>query len=453
MSELGAGMPPGPSSPGGALLIREARVVTPVPPGFGGRDPGLAAPASPMAGYLRGNRQGELRVMDPADVRIRGRRIEAVGPRLGPPSDGIDERVLEAGGRVLLPGFVDAHTHACWAGERMGEWEARLAGATYQEILAAGGGILSTVEAVRASSEEALADALLSRLGRALVHGTTTMEVKSGYGLTGDAELRMLRAIGRAGDAWAGEVVPTGLLGHAIDPAWPGGPDAWVDHVISEVLPRVTAEFPRAAIDAYCEEGAWSVGACVRLFSAARAAGHPVRVHADQFRDLGMVEEAIRMGARSADHLEASGAETLRALGDSDTAGVLLPVSGFHLDGRYADGRALLDAGGAVVVATNWNPGSAPSPSIPLALALATRENGLTVGEAIAAVTWNAAVLLGLPDRGWVGAGARADLVLFGHRDERELAHTVGENAVDVVVAGGRVVVGNPVAGESRRMR
>jgi imidazolonepropionase len=420
---------PGGASSGQGLLIRGARVVTPVPPG---------PPDRP--GYLRGNRQGSLRVIVPADVRIRGDRIEAVGPDLEPPADGSDEAVLEAHGRVLLPGFVDAHTHACWAGERLGEWEARLAGASYQEILAAGGGILSTVEAVRASTEEELAGALLARLERALAHGTTTIEVKSGYGLTGDAELRMLRATGRAALAWAGHVVPTALLGHAIDPDWPGGADAWVDHVVTEILPRLTAEFPRVAVDAFCEEGAWSVAACVRLFSAARAAGHPVRVHADQFRELGMVEEAIRLGARSVDHLEASGPGTLLALGASDTAGVLLPVSGFHLDGRYADGRALLDAGGAAVVATNWNPGSAPSPSIPLAMALATRENGLTVAEAITAVTWNAAVLLGLPDRGWVGSGARADLVLLGHRDERELAHTVGENAVDAVVAGGQVV-------------
>ncbi|CAN5719175.1 imidazolonepropionase [soil metagenome] len=433
MSERPGGEAGGGSHAGASLLVRGARVVTPVPP-----DAPAAAPAG--APYLRGRRQGALRVVDPADVRIRGHRIEAVGPDLGPPADESPEEVIEAGGRVLLPGFVDAHTHACWAGNRLEEWEARLAGASYQEILAGGGGILSTVEAVRASTEEDLAVALGARLERALAHGTTTIGVKIGCGLTGEAELWMLRAIRRAASGGRGLVVPTALLGHAIDPAWPGGTDAWVDPVVDEILPRVTTEFPHVAVDAFCEEGAWSLAACVRLFAAAAAAGHPVRVHADQFRELGMVEEALRRGARSVDHLEASGIATLRALGASATAGVLLPVSGFHLDGRYADGRALLDAGGAAVVATNWNPGSAPSPSIALAMALATRKNRLTVAEAITAVTWNAAVLLGLPDRGWIGVGARADLVLLAHRDERELAHTVGENAVDVVVAGGRVV-------------
>ncbi len=411
------------------LLIRRARVVTPRPPSP------TDVVLSPRLPFLRGRAQGNVEVLDGVDILVRGDAVEAVGPDLHPGGDGV--RVVEAGGRVVLPGFVDAHTHACWAGARLDEWELRLRGATYVELLAAGGGILSTVRAVRAAGEEVLAAALGERLGRALRHGTTTMEVKSGYGLTPEAELRMLRAVVAAGERWEGTTVPTALLGHAVDPDHPGGADAFFRHVIGAQLPLVSAAFPGAAVDAYCEEGAWRVEACVALFEAARAAGHPVRVHADQFNDLGMTARAVELGARSVDHLEASTRETLALLAASGAAGVLLPVAGFHLDDRYADGRFLVDQGGAAVVATNWNPGSAPSPSIPLALALAVRKNGLTPHEALTAATWNAAVLLGLPDRGWVGPGARADLLLLEHRDWRELVHTVGENPVARVVAGG----------------
>jgi imidazolonepropionase len=421
---------------GRVLLVRNARVVTPFPPGA--TEVGLYR----RPPYLRGEDLGRLHVSEGVDVRIRGDAIEAMGPGLDAGDDPHD--VIEAAGRVLLPGFIDAHTHACWAGDRLDEWEMRLAGASYQQILAAGGGILSTVRAVRDASEAALAEGVSSRLARALRLGTTTMEVKSGYGLSVDAELTMLRAIRRAGRAWPGEVVPTALLGHAVDPGFGNGPASagegatrFFDDVIGRQLPAVSRDFPGVAVDAFCETGAWSVEACVRLLEAAKDAGHPVRVHADQFTELGMVREAIRLGARSVDHLEASGPDTLDALAASDAAAVLLPISGFHLDDRYADGRRLVDAGGAVVVATNWNPGSAPSPSIPLAMGLAVRKCGLTVAEALAATTWNAAVLLGLPDRGWIGPGARADLVLLHHRDERELAHTVGENAAAVVIAGG----------------
>jgi imidazolonepropionase len=428
---------PRPSQPAGDLLVRDARVVTPT------SDPWR---------YLRGAESGNLRVLQDTDVRIRDGQIVEVGRGLEGEAAGVP--VLEAGGRVLLPGFVDAHTHACWAGDRLEEWAARMAGASYQELLEAGGGILSTVTAVRAASVGSLSEALLARLNQALAHGTTTMEVKSGYGLDTETELKMLRAIQRAGARWPGSLVPTACIGHARDPNVP----EFVTQVIEETLPAVNREFPGIAVDAYCEVGAWSVEESLRLFRAALALGHPVRVHADQFTSMGMVEAAVELGAHSVDHLEASSPETLAALGmgtrqgagarpegggDSPSrgpAGVLLPVSGFHLDDRYADGRALVDAGGAVVVATNWNPGSAPSPSIPFAAALAVRKNGLAPGEALTAVTHNAAVLLGFPDRGRIEEGARGDLVLLDAWDERELTHTVGARIIHATVCGGHVV-------------
>ncbi len=400
-----------------SLLLRGARVVTP-PEG---------------TGYLRGAELGGLERVEGVDILVRAGRIAAIEPGIAPPSGC---RVVEAEGRTVVPGFVDAHTHACWAGSRLDEWEARLGGAGYSELLAAGGGILSTVRAVRGSSEVGLAAALRVRLGWMLQEGTTAVEVKSGYGLDVEGELKMLRAIRRAAQDWPGRVRATACIGHALDPE---ASDP-VGRTIEEVLPAVNREFPGVTIDAYCEEGAWSVEACVRLFEAARALGHPLRIHADQFNALGMLEEAVRLGARSVDHLEGSTPEGLRVLAGSRSAGVVLPVSGFHLDGRYADARAFVDAGGAAVVATNWNPGSAPSPSIPFALALAVRHCGLTPAEALSAATWNAAQLLDFADAGAVAAGRRADLVLLRHRDERELAHTVGGRPVLAVVCGGRLV-------------
>jgi imidazolonepropionase len=405
-----------------SLLIRKARVVTP-PEGVG---------------YRRGAEMAELDARDRTDVLVEAGRIREVGQGIAPPAG---SRVVEGEGRVLVPGFVDAHTHACWAGSRLDEWELRLGGAGYSEILKAGGGILSTVRAVRETSEAALAAALRVRLGWLLQEGTTAVEVKSGYGLETESELKMLRAIRRAGRDWPGRVVPTACIGHAKDPDVAD----FVERVIEEVLPAMHREFPGVAVDAYCEEGAWSAKECVRLFQAARELGHPLRIHVDQFNSLGMVEQALEMGARSVDHLEASSAATLGRVARSRAAAVLLPVSGFHVDDRYADGRTLVNEGAAVVLATNWNPGSAPSPSIPLAMGLGVRKNGLTPHEALTAVTVNGAHLLGLGDVGRIAPGRRADLVLLRCRDERELAHTVGGSPVLLVVCGGRIV-GGPAA-------
>jgi imidazolonepropionase len=310
---------------------------------------------------------------------------------------------------------------------------AEVAGRPYLEILKRGGGIHATVRAVREATRKQLAANLKARLDAMLRCGTTTVEVKSGYGLTTEAELQLLHAIQRAAREWVGTVVPTALLGHAIE----GDPGDYTRMVVREMLPQVWHEFPGITIDAYCEQGAWPLEACVRLFERARKHGLPIRVHADQFSSMGMVPEALRLFARSVDHLEATTDADLAKLAASETVGVILPATGFHTDRRYARARSLVDQGGAIALATNCNPGTAPVHAMPFAMALAVRYCKLTPAEVITAATVNAAALLGFKDRGTIEVGQRADLILLRHRDERLLAYEVGDNPVDVVVCNG----------------
>lgn len=399
-----------------SLLIRNARLLT------------LASGSRPR----RGKEQGELSVIPNGELLIKESLIAAVGAKVEAPSD---IPVLDAGGRVVMPGFVDCHTHACWAGDRIGEWLMKLNGVPYPEILKKGGGMPATVAAVRDATQKQLAANLRDRLALMLRDGTTTVEVKSGYGLTTESELKMLRAIRRAAGEWPGTVVSTALLGHAVE----GDADTYTRMVTKEMLAEVSREFPDIAVDAYCEDGAWSVDACVKFFEKA-GKHHPLRVHTDQFTSLGMIPEAIRLGARSVDHWEAAKKSDLLALAASRTIGVALPCTGFHVDGRYARAGFLVDQGGSVALATNCNPGSSPSHSMPLAIALAVRFCGLTPAEAIAAATVNAAAVLGLNDRGALAVGQRADVLVLRHKDERTLAYEIGGNPVDTVICAGQVV-------------
>jgi imidazolonepropionase len=381
----------------------------------------------------RGPALGELGIVERADVLIENGNIARIGSGLS------GKRTIDADGRVLMPAFIDCHTHACWAGDRVAEWEQRLRGDSYLDILKDGGGIMSTVRAVRATTREHLATLLRQRLRRMLACGSAAIEVKSGYGLSTEAELDMLHAI-TSTTVGSPEPLPhiiaTALLGHALDPDDPH----FIERTLNETLPAVHARFPSITVDAYCEHGAWSLDDTVHLLSTARDLGHPVRVHADQFNALGMVREAVRLGAQSVDHLEATSPGDLDLLAASKTFGVILPCSGFHLDGRYANARRLVDAGGLVALATNYNPGSAPCPSLPMTIALAVRHCGLTPAEAIAAATINAAALLGFHDRGVIAPGTPADLLLLRHTDERMLAFEFGSDPIESVIIRGTVM-------------
>lgn len=421
-----------------AILIRDARVIT------------LAGPAPRRGG---GSNSRDLNILDRADVLVIGDRIARVGSvDAGEVPTGAT--AIRANGKVLMPAFVDCHTHACWGGTRIDEWELKLGWdrtrhadapdqltrrterPSYLELLQRGGGIMSTVAATRRATQAALVSSLKSRLTRFLEHGTTSIEIKSGYGLTLDAEQKMLRAIVHAAQDFEGTIVPTALLGHAIDPTHPG----LAESIIAEGIAQIASEFPGITVDAYCEESAWSADQCARLFARAAELGLPWRVHADQFNRLGMISHAVSHNATSVDHLEASSDDDLRALAKSETFGVILPICGMHVDGRFANARPFLDAGGKLAIATNCNPGSAPSVSMPLAIALAVRHCNASVEEAIIATTLNAAHLLGLEDRGMILPDARADLILLEHTDERALAYELGGNPVEATIVGGRLI-------------
>jgi imidazolonepropionase len=406
------------------IAIVDARVLTLAPDGH--------TPGMPR----RGGMLAELGVVDRGWVLVRGGRIDAIGHGAAPGFDP-DTEVVDAAGRVVMPAFVDCHTHACFVGDRNDEFEARLAGASYLEILAAGGGIMSTVRSIRNASVSTLVEALRLRLEQTARLGTGTIEVKSGYGLDTASELKMLDAISTVGARVPQTVVPTFLGAHALD-ADRADPADGIEEIINRTLPAAAEAHPGIACDAYCEENAWSLEDCHRLFQAASACGCPIRVHTDQFNSLGMTRLAIEMGARSVDHLEATTSEDIERLARSETIGVLLPNSGFCLDDRYAPGRALVDAGAAIAVASNFNPGSAQSPSLPFAMALACRKCLLTPAESIVAATFNAACVLGLQHEvGSIEVGKRADLLLLDTADERALAVEIaGPGPIGVMLEG-----------------
>jgi imidazolonepropionase len=345
----------------------------------------------------------------------------------------LDSDVVEIDGRgcCAVPGLVDCHTHAAFGGDRVEEFSLRAGGATYEQLHARGGGILSTVRATRAAGEEGLRTAVERHRGWMLAHGTTTFESKSGYGLDRDTELASLRAIRAAGG------IPTWLGAHAVPPEFDDA-DAYLDVALAEVLPDA-AEIAEAA-DIFLERGAFDVAQARRYLEACRASGLALRIHGDQFTEQGAIPLAIELGARSVDHLEATGPDGVRALAASDVTAVVLPASALFLGRPMPPARALVDAGAAVAIATDFNPGSAFCESLPLCCSLAATQMTISPAEALSACTVNAAHVLGRAGSiGRLAQGYRADVVLLGAPDWRYLAYHLGGDLVDRVVAGGEL--------------
>ncbi len=352
-----------------------------------------------------------------------------------------DDAVIDAGSRVVLPGFVDAHTHAVFAGNRADEFERRIEGASYAEIAASGGGIRSTVRATRAASEDQLLDAARRYVRWFHAGGTTTIEAKSGYGLTLEDELKILRAIGRIEGLWT---VPTFLGAHEVPEEYHFRPSAYTDLVIYEMLPAVAnSHKPIASFcDVFCEPGIFSIEDSRRILSAARALGLGLRIHADQFSDSGGAALAAELGAATADHLEYASLRGIRALAAAGVQPVLLPGSVYALgSSRYPAAREMIEAGLAVVLATDFNPGSSPTASMPMILSLACTQMKMTPAEAITAATINAAYSLGRgAEIGSLEVGKWADFAIHDAGDFREIAYFFGVPSAEAVYLKGRMV-------------
>jgi imidazolonepropionase len=392
----------------------------------------LVSPAGRDA-PLRGRALGEVERLDDAYVLCEEGRVAAVGKMrdLKPVEGEVEE--LDGRGRCAIPGLVDCHTHACFAGDRVEEFALRASGASYEELHAAGGGILATVRATRAAGERALEEIVARHRSWMRRCGTTTFEGKSGYGLDRDTELASLRAIRHAGG------IPTWLGAHAVPPEFDDA-DAYLEFALREVLPEA-ARLAEAA-DVFLERGAFDAGQARRYLVACRKEGLALRLHGDQFTEAGAIPLALELGARSVDHLEATGDEGVRALAASDVVGVLLPASALFLSRPMPRARALVDAGAAVALATDFNPGSAFCESLPLVCSLACTQLELSPAEALATVTVNAAHVLGRGDRlGRIAPGYDADLVLLDAPDWRYLPyHLAGQVVAEVVKAGETVV-------------
>jgi imidazolonepropionase len=389
----------------------------------------------------RGFAAGRIATCDPDRGTIEdgaivfdGAVIAYVGPRSAAPA-GVP--LTDTADAVITPGLVDAHTHACWVGSRHAEYAVRMAGGDYLDIARAGGGILSSHRALSRSSEDEIVAALVARLARMAALGVTTVEVKSGYGLEADLERKQLRCIGQAAShTGAPSIVPTLLALHALPPGV--AREDYVARVAGELVPEVARERLARFVDAYVDEKAFTVPEARIVGEAARAAGLGVRLHVGQFADVGGAELAAALGAASVDHLEHVSDAGIAVLARASVAAVLLPVASFTLGQSPPPVRALRDAGVRLVVASDANPGTAPTESLPLALALAVRSYGLTPDEALIAATRDAAASLGLPDRGVLRAGARADLVVWDLPHEHAIVQPWGTPKVRAVVIGGQ---------------
>ncbi len=399
----------------------------------------LSGPKRPRVG----TELSALGIIRDGGMLIRDGKIERVGPTAEIEKNVSDEEIVDAGGRVVMPGFVDAHTHLVFAGNRLDDFERRSRGETYEQIAKAGGGIWSTVEKTRAASEPDLLTQAKKHANWFLRCGTTTVEVKSGYGLTVEDELKILRVMRQLKEEVRLEIVPTFLGAHAVPREL--SPDEYLDVVVTEMLPRVTTEKLAEFCDVFCERGYFDIDQSRKILSAAKKLGLSLRGHVDQLTNSGGAKLMAEIGATTADHLEQTDGQGIAALKKANVQPVLLPGSVYALgSSRYPRAREMIEAGLAVVLATDFNPGSSPTPSMQMVLSLACTQMKMSPAEAITASTVNAAYSLNRGDKiGCLEPGKLANFVIFDCQDYRELAYWFGVPQTLAVYVCGDCVLNN----------
>lgn len=364
------------------------------------------------------------------------------------------QNIIDAKGKVACPAFVDPHTHVVFAGNRLDEFELKIKGADYLEILKNGGGIISTVKQTRRANLAELIEESRKRLDRMLDHGTCTAEIKTGYGLDTETELKMLDAIAELDKLHAIDVVPTFLGAHAVPPEFKGNEDDYINLICEEMLP-VVAEFRHCErnfkgifknkpffVDIFCEQNAFTLKQSRRVLKTANQLGFGLKAHVDEFANLGLAQWAIENGAVSIDHLDKTSDEEIKLLASSETIGVVTPTVNFNFGScEFADARKMIDAGCAIAVSTDYNPGSAPCPSQALAMAISCRYQKLLPPEAFSAATVNSAFAVGLGEKtGSLEVGKQADVLILDTKDYREAAYEFGGNLVEKVIKNGKIV-------------
>lgn len=398
-------------------------------------------------GPQRGHKLGDLGIRRDAAVAVHDGKITAIGDSNELRASTDAKLNLDAEGKLVTPGLVDPHTHLIWAGDRAAEFEQRIAGATYQEIMAAGGGINRTVLATRAADLTTLIEQAKSRLDAMLAHGTTTVECKTGYGLNTTAEIAMLNAIALLDMEHPVDLVPTFLGAHAIPPEYTNNPDSYVDLVINEMLPAVATwrdgHWPGMLFcDVFCEVGAFTLDQTRRILEAAKTYNMGLKVHVDEFESLGGAALAAELGAVSADHVVVTPDEDIRAVGQSNTIAVALPSTPFGLaHTHYTPAQRFLDSDAALAIATDCNPGTGWNESMPFAMALATRYMRLTPAQALAAATINAACAVSRGDEiGSLEISKQGDLVIWNAPTYQHLSYRFGTNLAQTVIKRGQII-------------
>ena len=398
-------------------------------------------------GPQRGERLGDLAIVADGALAISNGSIVDLGPTVDLVVKHQAARTIDAGGHVVMPGFVDPHTHVVFAGDRANEFERRIAGATYMEIMNAGGGIMSTVRATRTASLDELIAQTRARLDRMLAHGTTTAEAKTGYGLETAAELKMLDAIQRLDAEHPIDLVQTFLGAHAIPAEYKGREDEYTDVVVNEMLPTIVSQRPTANgqplfVDVFCEDGAFTVEQSRRILEKAKALGFGLKIHVDEFAPLGGTRLGVELGAISVDHVVTTPQDEIELLGKSSTIAVSLPGTPFGLAQRdYTPAKAILAAGGALALATDINPGTTWNESMQFIVALACRYLKLTQAQALAAATINAAHAIGRSGSiGSLEIGKQADVLIMDVGDYRSIGYRYGTNLVRNAIKRGQIV-------------